>query len=316
MLRPLDIVVMLKLSLENSERPPYLRLANELHLYPSEVYASVKRARASHLVQGPELGDRLNRSSLLEFLLHGIRYAFPAEIGSPTRGIPTSYAASPTPATCRLCGHTRTERFADTALFPSTRMSLRRPLKTRAYTNCWPWSMPSGTDVHENDSSLAESSREGSRCRRMPNPNLELLELAAEQLRPLLSEIVFVGGCATGLLIDDPAAAPVRGTYDVDVIAEIGSYAEYTVFSERLRALGFGEDIREGAPLCRWTRGSLTLDVMPLDAQVLGFSNRWYPDALRTAGSVRLPSGLVLRAINAPYFPRNEAGSFSRARST
>jgi hypothetical protein len=81
----------------------------------------------------------------------------------------------------------------------------------------------------------------------MPNPNLELLELAAERLRQLLPEIVFVGGCATGLLIDDPAAAPVRGTYDVDVIAEIGSYAEYTVFSERLRGLGFKEDSREGA---------------------------------------------------------------------
>jgi hypothetical protein len=80
----------------------------------------------------------------------------------------------------------------------------------------------------------------------MPNPNLELLELAAERLRQLLPEIVFVGGCATGLLIDDPAAAPVRGTYDVDVIAEIGSYAEYTVFSERLRGLGFIEDSREG----------------------------------------------------------------------
>jgi len=48
----------------------------------------------------------------------------------------------------------------------------------------------------------------------MPNPNLELLELAAERLRRLLPEIVFVGGCATGLLIDDPGAAPVRGTYD------------------------------------------------------------------------------------------------------
>jgi hypothetical protein len=48
----------------------------------------------------------------------------------------------------------------------------------------------------------------------MPNPNLELLELAAERLRQLLPEIVFVGGCATGLLIDDPGAAPVRGTYD------------------------------------------------------------------------------------------------------
>ena len=110
----------------------------------------------------------------------------------------------------------------------------------------------------------------------MPNPNLELLELAAERLRQLLAEIVFVGGCATGLLIDDPGAAPVRGTYDVDVIAEISSYAEYTVFSERLRGLGFKEDSREGAPLCRWTHGALTLDVMPLDSQVLGFSNRWY----------------------------------------
>jgi len=122
----------------------------------------------------------------------------------------------------------------------------------------------------------------------MPNPNLGLLELAAERLRQLLPEIVFVGGCATGLLIDDPAAAPVRGTYDVDVIAEIGSYAEYTVFSERLRTLGFKEDSREGAPLCRWTDGALTLDVTPLDSQVLGFSNRWYPDALRTAGNVQL----------------------------
>ena len=83
------------------------------------------------------------------------------------------------------------------------------------------------------------------------------------------------------MLIDDPAAAPVRGTYDMDVIAEIGSYAAYTEFSERLHALGFGEDTRDSAPLCRWTHGSLTLDVMPLDAQVLGLSNRWYPDALR-----------------------------------
>lgn len=31
-------------------------------------------------------------------------------------------------------------------------------------------------------------------------------------------------------------------------------------------------------------------------------SNRWYPDALRTAGQVQLPGGLVSRAVNAPYF--------------
>ena len=85
--------------------------------------------------------------------------------------------------------------------------------------------------------------------------------------------VVFVGGCATGLLIDDPAAAPKRRTYDVDVIAEIGSYAEYTVFSERLRALGFKENSREGAPLCRWTHGALTLDVSAWFAQFASSPN-------------------------------------------
>jgi hypothetical protein len=94
MLRPLDIVVLLKLALKDG-RPPYLQMANELHLYPSEVYNSIKRARASHFIQRPELEDRLNRSALLEFLLHGIRYAFPAEKGAMTRGVPTGYAAPP-----------------------------------------------------------------------------------------------------------------------------------------------------------------------------------------------------------------------------
>jgi hypothetical protein len=136
----------------------------------------------------------------------------------------------------------------------------------------------------------------------VPHPNLELLEAAAARLRPLLSEIVFVGGCATDLLITDPAAAPVRVTYDVDVIAEIASYADYAVFSERLRALKFQEDTTEGAPLCRWRHEGLILDVMPLDEKILGFSNRWYPDALHAAVPVKLASGLTLRAITAPYF--------------
>jgi hypothetical protein len=78
--------------------------------------------------------------------------------------------------------------------------------------------------------------------------------MAAERLRRLLSEIVLVGGCATGLLIDDPGAAPVRGTYDVDVIAKIGSYAEYTVFSERLR----GWDSKKTAAKARRCAAGLT----------------------------------------------------------
>ncbi len=95
MLRPLDIVVLLRLSLESQGRPSYQRLAADLCLYPSEVYASVKRAQASRLLQKIGRNHRLNRSGLVEFLLHGIQYAFPVEQGGPVRGVPTSYAAPP-----------------------------------------------------------------------------------------------------------------------------------------------------------------------------------------------------------------------------
>jgi len=62
---------------------------------PSEVHAAVKRAQASHLLHGPELGDRPNYSAIEEFLIHGLKYAFPAIRGELTRGVPTSYAAPP-----------------------------------------------------------------------------------------------------------------------------------------------------------------------------------------------------------------------------
>ncbi len=105
----------------------------------------------------------------------------------------------------------------------------------------------------------------------MPNSNLELLKQVAGKLRPLLGEAVFVGGCATGLLVTDEAAGEVRPTFDVDVIAEITSYADYLTFADRLRGLGFREDTSEDAPLCRWLIDGMKLDVMPLDEKILGF---------------------------------------------
>ena len=44
----------------------------------------------------------------------------------------------------------------------------------------------------------------------MANQNLELLIVAAKLLRPVLDDLVFVGGCATGLLVTDEAAAEAR----------------------------------------------------------------------------------------------------------
>lgn len=92
---PQDVVVALKLCAYRDIRPPISIVANDLSLSPSEVHGALGRLRASRLLHGPALKDRPNISALEEFLIHGLKYAFPAEHGPVTRGIPTSYAAEP-----------------------------------------------------------------------------------------------------------------------------------------------------------------------------------------------------------------------------
>jgi hypothetical protein len=144
----------------------------------------------------------------------------------------------------------------------------------------------------------------------MADPNLRLLTEAAKLLIPVLDELVFVGGCATGLLISDEGAGDVRPTSDVDAITEITSYADYTSFSERLRKLGFTEDTSEDAPLCRWLNGDTRLDVMPLDEAILGFSNRWYASAIESADEYELEAGLHIKVVTAPYFCATKIEAF------
>lgn len=148
----------------------------------------------------------------------------------------------------------------------------------------------------------------------MSKHNLELLAEAAGLLKPLLGELVFVGGCTTALLITDKAAAEVRPTYDVDAIAEIGSYAAYADFSERLRRCGFTEDTSEGAPICRWRQRKTILDVMPLDAKILGFSNFLVQAGLRFSRTTRAGSRPVGTRRDCSLLLCDEVGSICWSR--
>ena len=76
-------------------REPYAQLATGLGMSPSEAHASVKRSQSAKLLHGPELRNRPNLAALEEFLVHGLKYVFPADRGEYTRGVPTSYAAEP-----------------------------------------------------------------------------------------------------------------------------------------------------------------------------------------------------------------------------
>jgi hypothetical protein len=94
-LKPQDVVVVLKVLIYGGNRPSFAQMAKDLMMSSSEVHAAMKRAQAARLLHGPELSNRPIVSALEEFLIHGVKYAFPAEHGGPSRGIPTSYAAEP-----------------------------------------------------------------------------------------------------------------------------------------------------------------------------------------------------------------------------
>jgi hypothetical protein len=94
-LKPQDVVVILKLCVYGPERPSFAQIGMDISMSASEVHAAVKRAQAAGLLHRADIGGRPNVSALEEFLVHGVKYAFPAEHGKMTRGLPTSYAAAP-----------------------------------------------------------------------------------------------------------------------------------------------------------------------------------------------------------------------------
>lgn len=107
MLKPQDIVILLKILslmvLNNNDHNEYLsqnKLATLLCMSASEVNAGIKRLVQSGLLAPVLTDDPKNKiiflprkSACEECLISAVKYFFPVELGSYTRGIATSYAA-------------------------------------------------------------------------------------------------------------------------------------------------------------------------------------------------------------------------------
>lgn len=99
-LRPQDLVVLLRLVLESGPAPTYAVLAADLGMTASEVHGAVERAVAAQLATKDASGKAtVVLAALRLFLQHGARYCFPATHGGMARGLPTGYAAAPLKAT-------------------------------------------------------------------------------------------------------------------------------------------------------------------------------------------------------------------------
>ena len=117
----------------------------------------------------------------------------------------------------------------------------------------------------------------------MPWPNLGALRAVADRLDRLGLGYAFAGGSIVNLLLDDPNLSPARPTDDVDVIIEVLTTDRYSDVEVQIRKVGFDHDMREGAPLCRWMLGNLTVDIMPTEGAHLGLNTAWFKEALATA---------------------------------
>lgn len=140
--------------------------------------------------------------------------------------------------------------------------------------------------------------------------NLAMIRRVANRLGGLRERMAFLGGAATALLITDTAIPDVRITTDVDVIVEIASRVDYYRLAELLRLHGFCEDHAEGAPVCRWQVDGIAVDVMPTDTDILGFSNRWYSQALQCSTVSEIAVGVTIRVVTAPFFLATKIDAF------
>ena len=95
-LKPQDLLVLLKVAVHPPRRWTYAALGEALSMSASEVHASVRRAVASGLAVAPARGEWSPvRPNLLEFVLHGVRYIWPAALGPIKRGVPTAFGVEP-----------------------------------------------------------------------------------------------------------------------------------------------------------------------------------------------------------------------------
>lgn len=116
----------------------------------------------------------------------------------------------------------------------------------------------------------------------------------AGALRELgLGDVTYVGGAVVPLLLTYPAAPRPRVTLDVDAVVDAATRLRFNAIEERLRAAGYAQP--PGGPICRWLIEGVLVDLMPVEADVLGFSNPWYRYLSRSYAEIEIAPGNSLR---------------------
>lgn len=131
--------------------------------------------------------------------------------------------------------------------------------------------------------------------------SLKIIEIVAQGLGELNECVAFVGGAVAGLYADDPASEDARPTTDVDCVLQLGTLNDQYELEDTLRAKHFQHDIDSGV-ICRWIYRGITVDIMPDDERILGFSNRWYRKGMANREKYVLPNKDVINIFPVAFY--------------
>lgn len=139
--------------------------------------------------------------------------------------------------------------------------------------------------------------------------NIALIKVVAHALGELNKSAVFVGGATLPFYIPQKYWPQVRPTEDIDVVTKVVGRLSNWKQDEVLREKGFKNDFSQGAPVCRWKYNDITVDIMSVDENVFGFSNKWYSEGLKNCRTTKLDEQDI-NILSLPYFLATKIEAF------
>ena len=139
--------------------------------------------------------------------------------------------------------------------------------------------------------------------------NITRIKAVSNALAKLETPVVFAGGATVSLYATEGALEEVRPTDDVDVVIELAAYKDFAEVENKLREIGFVNDIRSKV-ICRYLYQGIIVDIMPTEETILGFSNKWYAPGFKKAIDYEIDKQHRVKIFPVSYFIASKLEAF------
>lgn len=137
----------------------------------------------------------------------------------------------------------------------------------------------------------------------MPSRNINKIQTLATVLGDLLNSVVFVGGSVLELYVTDHAAYENRPTDDIDIIIAAPTLGGFYSWEQQLESKGFEKVIDPTKNKKHlWTYQGIEVNLIPMFTESLGYTNRWYEEAVFHSNTYNLPNGTPIKLFPSAYY--------------